>query len=203
MPALKRMTEIQELKQAIRREVRQSLRQLTPPEKTDAARQAAVLLLAQPVWNQSRSVLFYAPLSDELDLSPIWPAALASGKILAFPAFDSRSGAYQARVVENLQSGMVNGSFGVREPASDAPLIPLNQLDLLLVPGVAFDPSGFRLGRGKGFYDRLLASAAGIKCGVAFEQQLISVVPSEIHDVRVDTILTPTRWLKIEPQTGS
>ena len=71
---------------------------------------------------------------------------------------------------------------------------PLNRLDLVLVPGVAFDAQGRRLGRGKGFYDRLLAKVRGHKCGVAFDVQIVSGLPEEPHDVRVDSILTPSRW---------
>jgi len=68
------------------------------------------------------------------------------------------------------------------------------RLDLALVPGVAFDLNGHRLGRGKGYYDRLLAMLTGPACGVAFDQQIVSQVPNEPHDVRLSCILTPTRW---------
>ena len=86
------------------------------------------------------------------------------------------------------------GRFNVLEPKAGCPSVPLNQLDLVFVPGVAFDFNGRRLGRGKGFYDRLLAEVRGYKCGVAFEVQVIAAVPEEPHDVRVDSILTPARW---------
>ena len=94
---------------------------------------------------------------------------------------------------------MVSGRFGVREPGADCPLISLNQLDLILVPGVTFDLTGHRLGRGKGFYDRLLAGFCGHKCGVAFEAQIVAAVPAEPHDVLVNSILTPTRWHLCRP----
>ena len=67
------------------------------------------------------------------------------------------------------------------------------RLDLILVPGVAFDPGGHRLGRGKGFYDRLLAGMRGTKCGVALEEQIVAAIPVEPLDVRMNFILTPTR----------
>jgi 5-formyltetrahydrofolate cyclo-ligase len=72
----------------------------------------------------------------------------------------------------------------------------MNRLDLILVPGLAFDLNGRRLGKGKGYYDRLLAGVSGIKCGVAFDEQVVSEVPAGPHDVRVNCILTPTRWLE-------
>jgi 5-formyltetrahydrofolate cyclo-ligase len=67
---------------------------------------------------------------------------------------------------------------------------------LVLVPGVAFDSHGRRLGRGKGFYDQLLAFVRGTKCGVAFDEQIVPEIPIEPHDVRLNCILTPTRWIE-------
>jgi 5-formyltetrahydrofolate cyclo-ligase len=72
----------------------------------------------------------------------------------------------------------------------------LNRLDLVLVPGVAFDARGGRLGRGKGFYDRLLSAVNGTKCGVAFDEQIVDAVPVGPLDVLVNCILTPTRWIE-------
>jgi 5-formyltetrahydrofolate cyclo-ligase len=73
----------------------------------------------------------------------------------------------------------------------------LNRLDLVLVPGVGFDLQGRRLGRGRGFYDRLLADVDGIKCGVAFEEQVVSEIPVGPRDVRLNFILTPTRCVEV------
>jgi 5-formyltetrahydrofolate cyclo-ligase len=70
-------------------------------------------------------------------------------------------------------------------------------LDLVLAPGVAFDLQGHRLGRGKGFYDRLLADVRGVKCGVAFDEQIVDAVPVGPLDVGVDCLVTPTRWLEV------
>ena len=84
----------------------------------------------------------------------------------------------------------------MREPAATCEEIPLNKFDLMLVPGVAFDLSGNRLGRGQGFYDRILAEASGIKCGVAHDFQLLEKIPAEPHDAKVDFIFTPSRGLR-------
>ena len=68
------------------------------------------------------------------------------------------------------------------------------RLDLALVPGIGFTLDGGRLGRGKGYYDRLLAEVPVMKCGVAFECQIADEFPLESHDVQLNCILTPTRW---------
>jgi len=75
--------------------------------------------------------------------------------------------------------------------------LSLNRLDFILVPGVAFDLQGRRLGRGKGFYDQILAVVRGTVCGVAFDQQITPEIPVEPHDAVVNCILTPTRWIEL------
>jgi len=76
-------------------------------------------------------------------------------------------------------------------------VLPLNRLDLTLVPGVAFDLHGRRLGRGKGIYDQILAAVGGLTCGITFDEQVVSEVPVEPHDIQVNRILTPTRWIEL------
>ncbi|HZL12624.1 MAG TPA: 5-formyltetrahydrofolate cyclo-ligase, partial [Verrucomicrobiae bacterium] len=88
------------------------------------------------------------------------------------------------------------GKFGIREPKASCAEILLIEFDLILVPGIAFDLHGNRLGRGQGFYDRLLAEFRGTKIGIAFDEQISTEVSAEAHDVRVDFILTPTRCLQ-------
>ncbi len=89
------------------------------------------------------------------------------------------------------------GHFGIREPRSPCAPLPLTRLDLILVPGVAFDLHGRRLGRGKGYYDQLLKGLQGTTCGVALDQQIVAEVPAEPHDVRLKCLLTPTRWIEV------
>lgn len=146
------------------------------------------------MWRSAQSVLFYASLPDELDLSPLWPIALAEGKIVALPRFSREANGYVACAIQNSSPALAKGKFGILEPDAASGEIPLNQLDLVMVPGVAFDLSGRRVGRGRGYYDGLLAKVRGTKCGVAFAQQIQAEVPAEPHDERVDCILTPTRW---------
>ncbi len=148
------------------------------------------------IWQEAGTVLFFAPRTDEPDVWPLLELALAQNKICALPGYVPHLKGYVARRINDPVHDVVPGKFGIREGAPSCPEISLNQLDLLLVPGVAFDSQGRRLGRGKGFYDRLLAATRGTKCGVAFDEQLVPAVPVEPHDVVLDCILTPTRWIK-------
>ena len=99
-----------------------------------------------------------------------------------------------AAIIRETPRDLQPGQFGILEPAADCPIYNLKQLDLALVPGLGFALNGVRLGRGQGYYDRLLAGVPGCKCGVAFDGQVAVEIPVEPHDVRVDCILTPSRW---------
>ena len=133
------------------------------------------------------------PLPDELDIRPLLLDALATGKVLALPRFDAEQQVYLACRVLHLADDLRPGQFGISEPKESCPEVPLKQLDFVLAPGVAFALDGRRLGRGRGFYDRLLSSVRGVKCGIAFDEQIVDDIPAEPQDIRLDYVLTPTR----------
>src|SRR5439155_22158696 len=157
--------------------------------------QARRLLADQPIWRKAQAILFFAPLPVELDIWPLLCDAVADGKSVALPRFIPGTNSYAACRLEDPARDLIPGQFGIREPASHCSQISLNRLDFILVPGVAFDLHGRRLGRGKGFYDRLLAGLSGTTCGVAFDKQIMREIPVAPHDLSVDCILTPRRWL--------
>jgi 5-formyltetrahydrofolate cyclo-ligase len=131
-----------------------------------------------------------------LDLTPLLKEARGAGKVVALPRFVSETGTYEAVEVSDYKAQCGAGKFGILEPVADCQAMSLKHLDLALVPGLGFDVSGRRLGRGQGYYDRLLAGIAGAKCGVAFERQVVERLPAERHDASMNFILTPTRWLE-------
>ena len=141
----------------------------------------------------ARTILFFAPLPDELDVWPLLELSIALGTNCALPFFDAEKKIYGARKITKLPADIVVGKFGVREPAATCAEIPLDQFDLVLVPGLAFDAQGNRLGRGRGFYDRLLEKVSGVKVGVCLDLQLVEKIPVESHDARVNFIVTPSR----------
>jgi 5-formyltetrahydrofolate cyclo-ligase len=190
--------DIQEAKVTLRKQIRGVLKNISPAAREAASAQARLLLKEQSIWENAGSVLFFAPASNEVDVWPLLEEALNTGKIAALPRFDSAEQSYVACRVQNLRSEIVTGEFGIREPAVKCAEIPFSKFDLILVPGGAFDLHGHRLGRGRGFYDRLLAEVRGIKCGVAFDEQIVNEIPVGTLDVAVDFILTATRCVKVE-----
>jgi 5-formyltetrahydrofolate cyclo-ligase len=185
-------------KAGLRREIRAALEKISPAVRAVESMELCDRLERQ--LHSAHTLLFFAPLPDELDVWPLLEKFLAAGKICALPAFDPLTGQYSARRLTHLETDLVTGKFGVREPAAHTEAIPLNRFDLILVPGVAFDQRGNRLGRGRGFYDQILAAASGIKCGVAYDFQIRETIPAEAHDMPVHFIMTPTRCVR--RQTG-
>jgi 5-formyltetrahydrofolate cyclo-ligase len=181
-------------KAAIRAEVRAELKEMSDAERVAASLQARALLEKQSLWQQAQTILFYAPLPEELDVWPLALDALKAGKTVLLPRFEAEQGHYTACLIKDPVGDLRAGKFGIREPAESCAKISVKRLDLILAPGIAFDLNGHRLGRGKGFYDRLLSVLEGPACGVAFDQQIVRQIPVEPHDVRLSYILTPTRW---------
>lgn len=184
-------------KAALRREIRAWLRARTPAERAQASRAAGAVLRARPEWQAARSVLGYVARPDELDLEPVWIELVARGGRLALPRWDPATGAYQAAWVPDPAKDLRPGRYGIAEPAPACPPAHLNQLDLLLVPGLCFAPNGRRLGRGQGYFDRLLAAEHGPAWGVAWDEQIREDLPAGPEDQQVDGLVTPTRWLAV------
>ena len=184
-------------KAQIRQKIRSCLVAVSPLERAELSRQAVSRLAGQKVWQNSKSIFGYLALKDELDIFPALEVALKTGKTVALPRHVQHEGVYCAAVLSSEALQFLKGAFGIPEPPADAAVIPLNRLDFVLVPGLAFDARGRRLGRGKGFYDRLLAQVSGIKCGVALDEQIVEELPAEPHDIAMNFILTPTRWIVV------
>jgi len=182
------------LKVELRQQIRAALEKIPPAVRAVESIDLCNRLEAQ--LRSARTILFFAPLPDELDVWPLLEIFLTAGKICALPFFDSVTQTYSARRVQNLAADIATGQFGIREPASSCPEIPLEKFDLILVPGVAFDWNGNRLGRGRGYYDRILSRVGGLKCGIGYDFQLVKRIPAEPHDVRMNFIVTPERCLK-------
>jgi len=184
---------LNEQKIALRIKIRAGLKKASGEKCKSDSEKLCAKLKEQSFFQTAATVLFFAPLPDEVDVWPLLQEAIAAKKIVVLPRFDSAAKSYVVCRVQNLRSEIVTGQFGVREAKAGCAEIPLTNVDLAFVPGVAFDLRGCRLGRGKGFYDRLLNEVRGVKCGVAFDEQIVDEIPHELHDIRMNFIVTPAR----------
>jgi 5-formyltetrahydrofolate cyclo-ligase len=142
------------------------------------------------IFRQAKSVGTYMPLADEVDTTPVFQCL---EKKIFIPAFDEALGSYRmARYTPELKKGR----FGIPEPENPVWAGP-DELDLILIPGIAFDRAGGRLGRGGGFYDRLLPQYRTTRFGICFSFQILEKIPSEPHDCLMDFLVTDAEILKI------
>jgi 5-formyltetrahydrofolate cyclo-ligase len=183
-----------ELKNNLRQKIREAMEKISPAVR--AVESIDLCARLEPQLRSAHTILFFAPLADELDIWELLEKCTAARKICALPAFNPATQSYSARIIFNPATDVVTGKFGVREPLDSCAEIAFNQFDLVLVPGMAFDLNGNRLGRGRGFYDRILAEASGVKCGVAYDFQLLESIPTEPHDAKVNFIFTPSRCVR-------
>jgi 5-formyltetrahydrofolate cyclo-ligase len=186
---------IPQLKAGIRCEMRARMASVEPGAMAGLSRQACELMLQQSVWQEAQTVMLFSPLPDEIDVSLVIRAALSAEKTVCLPRFNKERSQYEAAAIQNLTSDLSPGKMGIAEPSRSCRSIPLNLLDFCLASGVAFDVGGRRLGRGWGYYDRIFDAMKGIKCGAAWDEQILTSIPVEPHDQLLDLILTPTRWI--------
>jgi 5-formyltetrahydrofolate cyclo-ligase len=168
-----------------------------------ADRQRASMSIVQSIiqsalYKNSKSVLAYASFGTEVDTQLLLNQVLTDGKILILPRVIKAENRLSLHRVENIRE-LVDGVWGIREPRADALMLNVNEADLIIVPGVAFDRTGFRIGYGAGYYDRLLLAAnpQSTRLSGAFDCQLVDAVPSESHDQQVDIIITPTQKILV------
>ena len=177
-------------KASIRALLRSRLRGLTPEEREAASAELRRRIQGLPEWPSARRVAFFHPRHDEPDLLPLLEECWRLGKETALPGWDPVSEDYVFRRISHWGE-LRTGPFGIREPSSVCRVVALESLDLVFVPGIGFTADGRRLGRGRGFYDRLLLAFHGFSCGVCFDGQLVEWIPVEAHDVPMQRVLAP------------
>lgn len=157
----------------------------------------AQAVTALPEFARARSVMIFIPIAGEIDTRPIAQAVWDAGKTLLAPKVVWDTHSMVALPCRSFEDGMVTGRYGLLEPDTGAP-VPPDAIDLILVPGLAFDRQGRRLGRGAGFYDHFLASPGlhAVTCAVAFHQQLVPEVPANRYDWPIQMLVTDREVLR-------
>jgi 5-formyltetrahydrofolate cyclo-ligase len=178
-------------KSQIRRELRQILEGMSDATRQAKSVSACSLIVATPEFAAARVVMLYLSSPHEVDTAPLALRCWQSGKTVVVPKVSWDQRRMLPVEITSLQTSMTTTGPGVREPVSGAPM-PVNLIDLVIVPGLGFTPDGHRIGRGMGFYDRFLAQGdfLGISCGYAFEEQIIPSLPVLDHDMALSMLCT-------------
>ena len=209
-------------KEELRRELRRRRKELSAEERQRLSRSAADGIIAAAVWRQAETVALYMSVRGEIDTTPLLAHAWDSGKLVLLPACSRKEQGKMCLVACSGADGLCTGSFGIPEPplseeetefhelytddcgnsdtpdAADKGIRPVP--DIIVVPGLAFDRKGARLGMGGGYYDRLLALPRyrnSLRLGLAYSFQLVDSLPREDWDVPVHAVCTEQGMLWI------
>jgi 5-formyltetrahydrofolate cyclo-ligase len=183
---------IEQEKHALRSTIRQRLAELDAVARRASGERLVARLTALPVWCHARSVLLFAPMSSEPDVDQLWHGDHLENKMGVYPAV-SGQGLLLFRV-HKLEDLRRVPPWNLRQPVPDPDKqVAIGAVDLILVPGLAFDMRGGRLGRGGGFYDRLLETRdpkRTVALGVCFEFQRVEHLPLAPHDALLDGVVS-------------
>jgi len=188
---------LREAKRALRRRVIGLRDSLSAEVHADRSAAIAARIAALPSFVAAARVSLTLAYRSEWDTRPLIEMALATGKMVALPRVVDTTKGLELHVVRDLGPSIAPSARGIPEPLPELPRMPPQDIDWVLVPGLAFDLQRRRLGYGGGFYDRLLGLfAPGTpRVSGAFELQIVEQVPVAAHDLTVDTIVTETRVL--------
>jgi 5-formyltetrahydrofolate cyclo-ligase len=175
------------------REEYKALRRAMPQEEKFARDNAICQAVENLVsFRYAEYVLLYAAQADEIDVSMIAESALKKGKKICFPRCDKKTHTMKYHIVSSLDE-LKPDSYGISEPSEDAPIYDVKNETagaVCFVPGLVYDKAGYRLGYGKGFYDRYLSEFSGCTIGVVYSDYILPEVPRGRYDVSVDILLT-------------
>ena len=185
-------------KAVLRREMIARLRAQAPADRARAGEQIARRVWELPEVAEARVLLLYASLPEEVPTDSVASEALRRGVTVLYPrsALGGSMALHQVGAVDQLQVGR----FGIREPDPAVhPQFTISAMEAALTPGLAWDRTGRRLGRGGGFYDRLLASSEwkGFRCGAFFAAQEVPSIPADPWDIPLECVVTEREvWLR-------
>jgi 5-formyltetrahydrofolate cyclo-ligase len=193
-------------KDAVRRTMTEARKSLGTGERQQRSRQIVASCRAIPGFESASVVCSYISFREEVETSELIAALLREGRRVVVPV--QVRGAARQLVFSEIRdlSELEPNDFGILQPPLEADrLVAAAAIPLFLVPGLAFDPAGGRLGYGLGCYDRAFADAApgAIKVGLAFELQMLESVPADPHDVPMDFVVTENRVIHAAAGAGS
>jgi len=190
------MEEIQVTKSQIRTDITDALAALSENEIVEKTSAIEKRLFDFANFLESKVALLYVNNNNEVTTRNILTRTHAYNKIIVLPAFNTETFAMTLMKVDALEKDLTAGPRGIVEPNPDrCKVVPIERIDIAIIPAVALDEKGGRIGCGEGYYDRLIPNLAITtrKVALAFEEQIIQQVPIESHDKHVDIIITDKR----------
>ena len=188
--------------QAEKKQLRDAVLAIRDAVPAEVRRAASVAILARvcamPAYATANVVLAYMGFGTEIETNAFFERIIADGKTAVLPRVDRASQSLRLHSARSA-SELLTSKWGIREPRADASAVSIDEVDFVLLPGVAFDRSGNRLGYGRGYYDKLLSAAnpALARVAAAFACQVVKRVPVGSHDKKVQCIFTEKETIAI------
>jgi 5-formyltetrahydrofolate cyclo-ligase len=188
---------VRDAKRTLRLQVLARRDHASPDARRAAGDAIVAALAARADFAAATTVLLTLPLGSEWDTLPLAAAALRRGKAVAVPRVNIATRGLELGALTDLERDVAPGYRGIPEPRAHCAPVAVAAIEWALVPGVAFDLRGHRLGYGGGYYDRLLPClpVGTPRVSGAFELQIVDRVPTTAHDLPVDAIVTETRTI--------
>lgn len=184
---------LKDRKNELRASFRKHRAEMTDEQRALKSAEICKRLLSLAAFRFADTVLSYSPLPGEVDITEFNREVLLRGKRLAFPKCTPSDPIMRFHTVNDLDS-MQTGAFSIKEPSEDDPLWELSEREkaICIVPAMAYDLTGHRLGYGKGYYDRFLSGIAVTRIGVAYTDFVVKSLPRGRFDLASDLIVTDT-----------
>ena len=192
------------MKRQIRHQMQSALAAIGPQAQEAKSKLACEALVRLEEFTRARTVMIYLDIPHEVHTAEVAQSAWQDGKTVLVPKVDWKQRRMTAAAIRSLEAGVEQTPSGLREPTDCEPW-PAETIDLVVVPALAFDRQGNRLGRGGGYYDRFLACPGmrATRCGLAFAEQLVDELPTSDHDVPMDLIVTDADVLRFPGRTAT
>jgi len=184
-------------KNVIRKTVLERILSMSEEQKRIKSLKIISRLKSIEEFSEAKCIMVYVSKHDEVDTTGLIKDILQSGRRVVVPMVDKESGELAPCEISSLEE-LSPGAFGVREPKpGDARVVDVDEIDLVIVPGRAFDKNCNRLGRGMGYFDRFLKKLNRSKTiGLAFSEQVFDSIPSDANDVKVDAVVTESTVIR-------
>ncbi|HSV26993.1 MAG TPA: 5-formyltetrahydrofolate cyclo-ligase [Sedimentisphaerales bacterium] len=187
-------------KSRLRQMLQQRLREHSPEQRSEMSKKACAALIRTPAFRDSAVIMMYLPMPHEVDTSTAILQAWNLGRTVVVPKISWTQRHMIPVQINSLETGFSTEAHGLRNPVTGLPM-PLEEIGVVVTPGLGFDRSGNRLGRGGAYYDRFFDSPGlkAVRCGFAFADQLLDSVPTTENDRSLDMLVTDKEILYFKP----
>lgn len=186
---------MRENKNKLRQEVRSRLMELTKEEHKELSNSIAENLFSLEEWKKAKTIGITISIPPEVPTVRIIEQAWSEGKEVAVPKCNPEKKTMEFKKISSFNQ-LESVYYGLLEPVEETAKARKEELDVMIVPGLAFTKEGYRLGFGGGYYDRFLSHYRGATLALTYELQLMDDLPIEVHDIAVSKLITPSRILR-------